>query len=517
MEKKDNKKVNKIIIAISAIIIFAILAVSVIFIVNFANQAKEQLNSKSNIVQEMAKDKNEEGYEKIKEEVSNEKVIDDDKQVLDRSYGKVEIVWIDKNNNTIAEPLKPVISNMNAIKYNNSISNFELTNENNTDRYDYEHKNKNEGKIMYDYENKMWANAMDENQSFFVWIPRFAYKIVYYSDSTCKNISGYSDDRGILKVAEDGSLIRTCQNNQGLKSAGNHYIVHPAFMNDAVNGFINGGWDDNLDGIWVSKYEISMEVSGMHTDTQNEQIGNVVISDIVKAISKPGVSSWRNISIGNCYYNAFNYNRTKESHLMKGSEWGAVAYLSYSKYGTDSNIITPNNSQEYIAGDSKNPIESFGYKSGESSNGNSTGVYDLSGGAWEYISAFINNGYFRAQMYGGTGQGYLLENNLNTKYKTIYVNSANDKGNMQFNSNDGNVNYLLNFQKRGDAIYETSINGYGNSSWNANASLFPQQDVPFMLRGGDIASGKSCGLFSFNCSTGQANASDGYRIVLAWK
>lgn len=503
MEKNNNKKVNKIIIAISAIIIFAILAISIFFIINFANKEKEDIANRSNSIQEMAKDKNDEGYEKVKEEISNEKIIDDGKQVLDRSYGKVEIIWVDKNNNAISEPLKPVIGNMNPIKYNNTASNFELTNENDS--------------AWYNYDSKIWANAMDENQSFFVWIPRFAYKITYYSDATYRNVIGYSDDRGILKVGDDGSLIRISQNSQGLKNVGNHYILHPAFMNDTVNGFINGGWDDNLDGIWVSKYEVSMEVNGIHTDTQNEQIGNVVVSDIVKAVSKPGVSSWRNIYIGNCYYNALNYNRSKDSHLMKASEWGAVAYLSYSKYGTDSKIISPNASQEFITGDSKNPIESFGYKSEETSNGNSTGVYDLTGGAWEYVSAYINNGYFRSPIYGGVGQGFLLENNMNTKYKTIYTNSDNDKGNMQYNSNDGNYNYLLNYSKRGDGIYETSINGYGNSSWNANASLFPQQDVPFMLRGGDITSGKSAGLFSFNCSTGQANASDGYRIVLAWK
>ena len=503
MEKKNNKKVNKIIIAISAIIIFAILATAVFFIATYIEKEKNDLANKNNNVQEMAKDKNDEGYEKVKEEVSNEKIVDDDKQVLDRSFGKVEIIWIDKNNNTITEPLKPVIGNMNPIKYNSTASNFELTNENDI--------------AWYNYDNKIWANAMDENQSFFVWIPRFAYKITYYSDVNYRNVIGYSDDRGILKVAEDGSLIRIAKNNQGLKTVGNHYILHPAFMNDTANGFINGGWDDNLDGIWVSKYEVSMEVNGVHTDTQSEQIGNVVVSDIVKAVSKPGVSSWRNISIGNCYFNAFNYNRNKDSHLLKESEWGAVAYLSYSKYGTDSKLISPNASQEFITGDSKNPIESFGYKGEESSNGNSTGVYDLSGGAWEYVSAYINNGYYRAPMYGGTGQGFLLENSLNTKYKTIYANSDNDKGTMQYNSNDGNVNYLLNYLKRGDAIYETSINGYGNSAWNANASLFPQQDVPFMLRGGDITSGKSAGLFSFNCSTGQANASDTYRIVLAWK
>ena len=503
MEQKSNKKVNKIIIAISAIIIFVILIVGIFFVASYADKEKEELTNKSNTIIEMSKDKNEEGYEKITENVTEDNIVDDENQILDRSYGKIEIIWVDKKNNNITQPLKPVLNGMNAIKFNNTLNNFELTNE--------------DDQSWFDYSTGIWANAMDENQSFFVWIPRYAYKIIYYSDKTYTKPIGYADSRGILKIGDNNTLIRIVKNNPGLKTVGNHYILHPAFMNDTASGFINGGWDDNLDGIWVSKYEASMEVNGKHTETQNPQIGNVVISDIVKAVSKPSVSSWRYISIGNCYYNAFNYNRNRESHLMKNTEWGAVAYLSYSNFGTGSKTITINSSQEYIVGDSKNPIDSFVYKKAESSNGNATGIYDLVGGAWEYVSAYINNGYYRSPVNGGTAPGFLLENNLNSKYKTIYSHNDADKGNGLYNSNDANANYLANCLRRGDSILETSTNGYGNSAWNINASLFDQQDVPFMLRGGDCASGVNAGLFSYNCSTGQANAADGFRIVLAFK
>ena len=37
------------------------------------------------------------------------------------------------------------------------------------------------------------------------------------------------------------------------------YIVHPAFETN-VN---LGGWDSDLSGIWVAKYEISMEKNGI--------------------------------------------------------------------------------------------------------------------------------------------------------------------------------------------------------------------------------------------------------------
>ena len=48
---------------------------------------------------------------------------------------------------------------------------------------------------------------------------------------------------------------------------------------------------------------------------------------------QPGVSSWRSITISNIYTVCKNYNSALNSHMMKNDEWGAVAYLSKSKYG----------------------------------------------------------------------------------------------------------------------------------------------------------------------------------------
>ena len=495
MEQKN--KTNKIIIAISAIIIFVILICGILFVVSYANKKQREQEQSSN---ETNQNQLNTVSDKISEDISDEKIIDNDKESFDMSNGKVDIIWIDKQNNNVSMPLKPILKNMTPIKYDNRTLRFEQVNENDDS--------------WYDYSSKQWANAIDENQSYFVWIPRFAYKITYYADRTLSKKIGYSDARGILKINEDGSLTRVAKNNQGVKSVGNHYILHPAFMNDASNGYINGGWDNNLDGIWVAKYETSMEVNGKYMETSNMQIGDVLVSDIVKAVSKPGVGSWRNITIGKCYYNALNYNREKESHLMKNSEWGAVAYLSYSKYGTESGLTSLNSSSEYITGDHKNPNESLLYRKQESSNTNATGIFDLVGGAWEYVAGFIDNGYYRAPINAGTQPGFLFENTYSTKYKTVYSNADIDNGNGNYSSNNANANYYTNMQRRGDAIYETSTIGHGTSSWNTNTSLFMQGDVPFTLRGGDFSSGASAGIFSFNCSAGQSNASDSYRIVL---
>ena len=91
-----------------------------------------------------------------------------------------------------------------------------------------------------------------------------------------------------------------------------------------------------------SKYEMSLEVNSSHIDTESQAIGDVITSNIVRAVSRPAVSSWRNISIGKAYYNSYNYNRDLESHMMKNSEWGAVSYLAYSIYGRNTYKITNN-------------------------------------------------------------------------------------------------------------------------------------------------------------------------------
>ena len=52
-----------------------------------------------------------------------------------------------------------------------------------------------------------------------------------------------------------------------------------------------------------------------------------------EVVIKPSVYSWRNINVSNAFYTSYNYKRDLESHMMKNTEWGAVAYLTQSKYG----------------------------------------------------------------------------------------------------------------------------------------------------------------------------------------
>ena len=71
-----------------------------------------------------------------------------------------------------------------------------------------------------------------------------------------------------------------------------------------------------------------------------------------------------------------------DSHMMKNIEWGAVAYLKQSNYGLGITDITINSNNSYTGGGSGT---SYKTNIGQSTSGNITGVYDMSGGAYEYV------------------------------------------------------------------------------------------------------------------------------------
>lgn len=491
-----SKKRNKIIIVTSVIIIIFVLAI-VSIIILFGNEDQEYANK---ILENTTiNDKEQAENDKILQN-DNITIIENSNETLNRKFGKVEIVWIDEKNNVIDNPLSPNLGGMKPVKFNTRSSQFEETEEGDNS--------------WYNYAEQKWANAKSEDGSYFVWIPRFAYRIVYYSNNQYTKTIGYCDGRGITKINEDGSLTRIIANNTGIRETSNHYIVAPAFCRDTASGYRNGGWNKDLSGFWIAKYEMSMESNGRHTETSSSQIGNIETNNNIKAVSKPSVSSWRNINIKNCYLNSYNYDRNRDSHLIKNSEWGAVSYLSYSKYGTNSRTITVNSNEQYITGG--NSVEKGVYLSSknQSTTGNETGVYDLSGGAWEYTAAYIDNGFSGLKEYGGTTENDIY-GSKNSKYKTIYSHDQTDNVS-DYNSVFSIRNYECSLKIRGDAVYETSNSGYGSDSWNTNSSFFPQSDIPFFIRGGDYHSGTGVGIFSFNGYSGSSNSSESFRVVLAF-
>ena len=345
--------------------------------------------------------------------------------------------------------------------------------------------------IVYEGANKptekKWANAITEDGSMWVWIPRYAYSITsgYHSSSTGTIEIKFLKESS--NVAYDGTSTWDNVSGQG------KWNVHPAF-----------NYGQEVSGIWVAKFEASPE--GATTSTSNSEYNGTG----KKLQVKPGVSSWRSITISNIYDVCKNYNSALNSHMMKNDEWGAVAYLSKSKYGKQNEEVWINNSSSYITGSAGNSASASGntgtttdYTSTQgvkaSTTGTVYGVYDMSGGAWEYVAGYVNNGHGNLTNYGSS----LV--NGDAKTKNVYSKASSDSYENNYNANSS---------KYGDAVYETSTNGSSSTSWYGDYSYFPYMSYPFFLRGGDDNNGTFAGVFYFHYNGGYSNSFTSFRPVL---
>lgn len=343
----------------------------------------------------------------------------------------------------------------------------------------------------YDYSKQLWANSKTEDGSYFVWIPRYAYKITsgYHSSETgtidVKFLKGDKDE------TVDGTSIETSGYQAGIKDTSMYYFTHPAFQTSAT-----------ALGFWVAKFEPTAvegvtSISGRGCNLEADD----VTTKTVKII--PNATSWRCISINNAYTVVDNMKNKAEygwdsskvdTHLMKNTEWGAVAYLTKSNFGANTNPIWKNAYNLYQTGCSGS-TEKSNYESNcieyQTENGvkasttwNITGVYDTSGGAWEFVASYVNNGNENLTTYGTSVV------NAPSWKKDIYIVEETDLP---------ENNYQANKTIYGDAIYETSTSGYdSNNAWNQTYGYMPATKTPFFIRGGSVASGGINAIFSFH-------------------
>ncbi len=365
----------------------------------------------------------------------------------------------------------------------------------------------------YNVTNKQWANAvingtfnndgtLNEDAtgySMFVWIPRFAYQISNNYHNGGSGVSGTINIKfmkGTTNEAADGTT--TWDNSSG---EGN-WNIHPAFQ-----------YNGTKTGMWVAKFEASH--TGCTTDVSTGQTDTNTATELTLQV-KAGVTSWRYIQISNIFDVCKNYRSDLGSHLIKNSEWGAISYLSKSSYGINGEI-TINNSSSYITGSAGESVSAGSdagttndYTSSQgvkaSTTGTIYGIYDMSGGAWEYVSAYINNSNANLNTYGSS-----LISETRSYMKDIY-----NKG----NKDTREENYIANSHVYGDAIYETSSGIYneeGNSdsqSWYEDYSNFPYSNNLFFHRGGGYSVNSGAGLFFFSSASGIANNNRGFRLVL---
>lgn len=392
-----------------------------------------------------------------------------------------------------------------------------------------------------------WANAKTEDGSLWVWIPRYAYKITY-NNGEDKSQGGKIDVvflKGTSNKDKDGEDVT----KKG-------YIIHPAFKDGSKNNYSNGEWNKEITGIWVSKFEAGYagikntageNIKTIDTDLKYQTIGQNVYEEIKENETKikypvfiGRTYSYNNLDVGEMFKlskeltndgNPYGFEKSSiDSHMMKNSEWGAVTYLAYSQYGRNQTKITINNiSNENIDGastitgyaaDKINAIEnvvdtekigdelnnSFAWytKRGTlaSTTGNMYGIYDLVGGATEYVAGYLED----------ISQNYLMyiknfgDLEKSNKYCTIY---KSDK-----KAAEEEENYKANINVYGDATIETSAEGKNYTSWNGESSFYITTNSAFFLRGGCFGDGKFSGTFSYEIHSGHLSMDHGFRTVL---
>ena len=428
----------------------------------------------------------------------------------------------------------------------------------------------------YDYDAKKWANAQTQDGSMWVWIPRFAYKV---------NSSTKTFDVVFLKDTTNTYLDNGTEKDAEKEG----YIVHPAFKNESSTGYENGGWDKELTGIWVSKFEAgyatsngnsapkkassvnysqtSVWASGYETGGQDGSLPARNWIDGVYGNTKTSIKypTFQGLAYSMNYTNhndAFNISRAltesgniyglsstaTDSHLMKNSEWGAVAYLAQSKYGLNGTNIYINNAnlrnsqtsayaitgcagetedaaelgvkidnstKKPVSTDNTKKIYTWTQKSGTkaSTTGTIYGVYDMSGGTWERTAGLVNNENENLATYG---QSLLnaLNNGKSSKYVTVYPHNASVDKNGANIDTASTANWKANTKIYGDGIRETSTAGTGKTSWYTDYSYFPAVGSPFSGRGGILWDGEGAGLFYFTRHSGNSGSYNGFRSVL---
>ena len=380
----------------------------------------------------------------------------------------------------------------------------------------------------YDYTEgvKHWANVKTTgggNDCYWVWIPRYAYCITEgYHSSTAGEIE-IKFLKGTTNTPIDGSNI-TISNSSG---AGK-WNIHPAFWFDKNNNGIEDE-GEQLTGIWVAKFEASS--SNVSEDTITSDLTTTGGGDVnnLQVRVKPNVTSWRGITVNNIFTvcrklteagNSLENTSNLDTHMIKNTEWGAVAYLSRSVYGKNSEVWNNpyyNNTTNYspitgLCGNEANGKDNATtditktYKYNETGGGNASttgnvyGVYDMAGGAWEYVAGILSS-------YKSISGNYDFTNSdtYPNKYFDWYAG----------NSSDRNTNYNVNTNKYGDTVYETSSSGVSDTgSWDLSYSRFPYSSDPVFVRGGPASHGSGAGVFAFNHSTGGANTSGSFRPVV---
>ncbi|MDD3392888.1 MAG: hypothetical protein PHE54_05045, partial [Bacilli bacterium] len=413
----------------------------------------------------------------------------------------------------------------------------------------------------YNYDEQVWANVVlvssetrqtyknaavgtvidgDDVKAYLVWIPRYKYTIFndgenYTVNTTSEPESGEqtinivfesgTNSTGTVTCISSGASETCSDSSYGSVTTGKSAYTHPAFTFG----------DEELTGFWVGKFETT---------------GTASTPTIL-----PNVTSLRSQNASTQFTTAQKFNTlstygltvSNDAHMMKNMEWGAVAYLSQSEYGINSNIRY-NNSSTYITGcvassEATTGYSTAGYSGCEnayytntgvlaSTTGNIYGIYDMAGGAAEYMMAVIEDS--AGSDVPTSGRNVLYNSGFNGLFTcptcdsqtatslTTGVNFPDSKYYDLYAYGTSGIQYergklgdatkeLGNF---GKSTIETDSGSRYVSSYYHDFAQLGSYSNPWLYRGGYWGQGSDTGIFAFYMTYGHSSGASSFRTVI---
>ena len=371
------------------------------------------------------------------------------------------------------------------------------------------------------------AIPMSDIETMWVWIPRYSYTIGSEDGTSYYGKQGqYLSSKPTLSLPGEIDVKFVSKSVKDTGSA--QYKVAEGVKNWRTPDAFTFG-NEELSGIWVGKFETS---SSNPSATYGG--GNVTNLD---AMIKPNVTSWRAIQTSNIAEvgrnitksgNRYGFNTTLfNSHAMKNSEWALVAYLSQSNYGKLKNNsytgankeIYQNKSDQYITGCSygspSNGNTDYGcqytYEKSPSGTGASTtgtiyGIYDMSGGAWEYMMGDYAPG---GERYSG----------MSTTAHSGYTGLLQDG--TKFTGKNWLEDKYYDFYESSDPL--TACKGASctthalneTAGWYGDYTYMVTAQYPWSVRGGYYYNVSVAGVFAYNNYYGHIVSNESFRLVLS--
>lgn len=387
--------------------------------------------------------------------------------------------------------------------------------------YDEESNNwkkaKTESGEWYDYNNRKWANAITINEStkreeyknasigtiidindintFFVWIPRYSYtlgnkygcKTSGASDPALLTPGGFDIKFVSRDITDTGSGQYTGNNPE------NYYTPSSFCFGDTCDEEEKRNQSGNveLSGIWISKFEITGTIDNISSVPNTPSIRqniSTLFNSIKNEMNKENAAT------------KYGFNGNYDTHLIKNTEWGAMAYLSQSIYGKYGNRnykgpdkeIFQNKSTNFITGMSNTTPSQGTYNTqveynisikgtGASTTGTIYGIYDTSGGAVEFVMANSDN------VLSSSGFSSMPDK----KYYNLYQNASNTSG------------------IKGDAMGLD-----GTAGFYGDHIAYINNDAPWATHGGVHTDGTNGGIFHFSNNFGINDGITSTRIAI---